>query len=255
MLSTLGLASGSRTGQERCREAAPWGPGWRRRGECESWRGPSSMRGEDPSPGPGPGLDPLQELGWPAAAVAIKCCGVCWWRCPLSLLLDPGAGGSRDRGRAPWGSQHPGTEQGGLGLWRWSPWRPPLRRARTPQLTAWGQHDRPVPGHPGDLARKRTATGTVPGSRLHAQGQNGARGHGVVNTAWAALQHSFKPHSSLTALSWGVLGGPGSGHGMCMCPGQPGCGTVSVHLADRPALRGQQLPVPMSVPPPGCPGH
>lgn len=34
-----------------------------------------------------------------------------------------------------------------------------------------------------------------------------------------------------------------------------GCGTVSVHLGDRTALRGQQLPVPMSVPPSGHPGH
>lgn len=57
------------------------------------------MTGEGPGPGPGP--DPLWELGWPVAAVAIKCCDVCWWHCPLSLLLDWGAGGSRGWGDAP----------------------------------------------------------------------------------------------------------------------------------------------------------
>lgn len=199
MLSTLGLASGSRTGQERCREAAPWGPGWRRRGECESWRGPSSMRGEDPSPGPG--LDPLQELGWPAAAVAIKCCGVCWWRCPLSLLLERGAGGSRDRGHAPWGSQHPGAEQGGLGLWRWSPWRPPRRRAGTPQLTAWGQHDSPCTGTPRGPCQKEDShrhRARLKAARSRAErSTRPRRGKYSLGSTATLIQTSQLPHSPL----------------------------------------------------------
>lgn len=158
-------------------------------------------RGPQPWPCPGPSLGTGMASG--------SCGNKVLWRVlmALSRVPAPGAGCWRISGlgpcslQQPWGSQHPGAEQGGLGLWRWSPCRPPLRRAGTPQLTGWGQHDPPVPGHPGDPAKTRTATGTVPGSRLHTQGQNGARGHGVVNTDWAALQHSIQtshlPHSPL----------------------------------------------------------
>lgn len=161
------------------------------------------MRGEDPSPGPGPGpgLDPLQELGWPAAAVAIKCCGVCWWRCPLSLLLDPGAGGSRDRGRAPWGSQHPGTEQGGLGLWRWSPWRPPRRRAGTPQLTAWGQHDSPCTRTPRGPCQKEDChrhRARLKAARSRAERSTRPwRGKYSLGSTATLIQTSQLPHSPL----------------------------------------------------------